>query len=156
LKGSLAPTPLGISSMSLDDRRITFRAPRAAVRPATLWVGRRSWRVHIVEESAGGLCVVAEPALLPPLGVAAELETDDGECIGVQIIRLQALEGSLRIGLKRETFRPPVVRRSMRPLSPFLVLVGLTIGLYAGFAANTDSLRECLSQIPVISRVLYR
>lgn len=141
----------------MSDRRNTYRAVLAEAREAELRVGRRCLLVSIVEESAGGLSASAASAPTFAVGVEGELTTEDGDCLRVEIVHLESGNGMYRIGMKR--MNADLRGRRMRPAhstSPLILLVGITLGLYAGFAAQVEPVRDRLASVPGISRILYR
>ncbi|MBA4020174.1 MAG: hypothetical protein C0483_23680 [Pirellula sp.] len=141
----------------MSDRRNTYRAVLAEAREAELRVGRRCLLVSIVEESAGGLCASAADAPQFASGVEGELTTEDGDCLRVEVMHLENFNGTYRIGMRRLNADLRGRRmRGARSTSPLLLLVGLTIGLYAGFAAQVEPVRDCLATVPTLSRILYR
>lgn len=141
----------------MSDRRTTYRAVLAEAREAELRVGRRCLLASIVEESAGGLCASAAEVPTFAVGVEGELTTEDGDCLRVEIVHLERDQGLYRIGMKR--LNADLRGRRMRPArstSPLLLLVGITLGLYAGFAVQVEPVRACMANVPAISRILYR
>jgi hypothetical protein len=110
------------------NRRDTFRAPSSGNREATLLVGSQSLRVQIADESSGGLCVSAGSSAGVVAGTTAQLVTDDGDRISVQVVHQENAGLAVRIGLKRVETDEPVRRR----ISPLMMLIGLTLGLWAG------------------------
>lgn len=112
-----------------ENRRESFRAPSLSEREATLRVGAQSLRVQIADESAGGLCVRSGETPDFAAGEQAHLITDDGDQLFVQVVHLQASGLAVRIGLKRMERDNRPRRRST---SPLMLLIGLTIGLWAG------------------------
>src|SRR5688500_10118969 len=112
-----------------DNRRTTFRASSLSEREATLKVGTQSLRVQIADESAGGLCVRSGETPDFAAGDQAHLITDDGDQLFVQVVHLQASGLAVRIGLKRVEQGSKPRRRST---SPLMLLIGLTLGLWAG------------------------
>ena len=113
-----------------ENRRNNFRAPSLCEREATLQVGNQKLRVQIADESAGGLCVRSGETPDFSAGDQAHLVTDDGDRLFVQVVHLQASGLAVRIGLKRmehHSVNPP--RRST---SPLMLLIGVTLGLWAG------------------------
>ncbi len=141
----------------MSDRRTTYRAVLAEAREAELRVGRRRLLVSIVEESAGGLCASAADVPTFAVGVEGELTTEDGDCLRVEIVHLESDNGMSRIGMKR--LNADLRGRRMRPArstSPLLLLVSITLGLYAGFAFQATPVRDYMANLPAISRILYR
>jgi hypothetical protein len=112
-----------------DNRRTSFRAPSLSEREATLKVGNQSLRVQIADESAGGLCVRSGETPDFAAGEQAHLITDDGDRLFVQVVHLQSAGLAVRIGLKRMHEDRAPRRRST---SPLMLLIGLTLGLWAG------------------------
>ena len=110
------------------NRRDTFRAASTASREATLLVGSQSLRVQIADESSGGLCVSAGSSAGVVAGSTAQLVTDDGDRISVQVVHQENAGLAVRIGLKRVEGEAKVARR----ISPLMMLIGLTLGLWAG------------------------
>ena len=110
------------------DRRNTFRASSSCDREATLSVGRQSLRVQIADESSGGLCVSAIDTPGVAIGSTAHLVTDDGDRLYVQVVHQENVGLAVRIGLKR--LEPDV--HVSRGTSPLMMLIGLTLGLWAG------------------------
>jgi hypothetical protein len=110
------------------NRRDTFRAASTSSREATLLVGSQSLRVQIADESSGGLCVSAGSSPGVVAGSTAQLVTDDGDRICVQVVHQENAGLAVRIGLKR--VEPDVAAR--RTTSPLMMLIGLTLGLWAG------------------------
>jgi hypothetical protein len=122
-----------------ENRRASFRAPSLCEREATLKVGSQSLRVQIADESAGGLCVRSGETPDFAAGEQAHLFTDDGDRLFVQVVHLQSTGLAVRIGLKRMEREEPPPRRST---SPLMLLIGLTLGLWAGqFLPVHDILR---------------
>jgi hypothetical protein len=122
-----------------ENRRESFRAPSLSDREATLRVGSQSLRVQIADESAGGLCVRSGETPDFAAGEQAHLITDDGDRLFVQVVHLQSTGLAVRIGLKRMEHDPTPRRRST---SPLMLLIGLTLGLWAGmFVPVHDILR---------------
>src|SRR5262245_28048650 len=112
-----------------ENRRESFRSPSLSDREATLRVGTQSLRVQIADESAGGLCVRSGETPDFAAGEQAHLITDDGDRLFVQVVHLQSSGLAVRIGLKRMEHDPAPRRRST---SPLMLLIGLTLGLWAG------------------------
>jgi hypothetical protein len=114
-----------------ENRRNNFRASSLCEREATLQVGNQKLRVQIADESAGGLCVRSGETPDFAAGDQAHLVTDDGDRLFVQVVHLQASGLAVRIGLRRmehdEGSKP---RR--RSTSPLMLLIGVTLGLWAG------------------------
>ena len=125
-----------------DNRRGSFRASSLSEREATLTVGSQQLRVQIADESAGGLCVRSGETPDFAAGDQAHLITDDGDRLFVQVVHLQSSGLAVRIGLRRmEHDEDPKARR--RSTSPLMLLVGLTLGLWAGmFVPVHDMLRS--------------
>jgi len=113
-----------------DNRRDSFRASSLSEREATLTVGNQKLRVQIADESAGGLCVRSGETPDFSAGDVAHLLTDDGDRLFVQVVHLQASGLAVRIGLKRVEHDASKKRR--RSTSPLMLLIGLTLGLWAG------------------------
>jgi hypothetical protein len=124
-----------------DNRRTSFRASSLSEREATLKVGTQSLRVQIADESAGGLCVRSGETPDFAAGEQAHLITDDGDQLFVQVVHLQSSGLAVRIGLKRMEHETSKPRR--RSTSPLMLLIGLTLGLWAGkFVPVHDLLRS--------------
>jgi hypothetical protein len=122
-----------------ENRRESFRSPSLSEREATLRVGNQSLRVQIADESAGGLCVRSGETPDFAAGEQAHLITDDGDRLFVQVVHLQSSGLAVRIGLKRVEHE---VGRPRRSTSPLMLLIGLTLGLWAGmFVPVHDILR---------------
>ena len=119
-----------------DNRRDTFRATSTGNREATLLVGSHSLRVQIADESSGGLCVNAGSSAGVVDGSTAQLVTDDGDRISVQVVHQENSGLAVRIGLKRIEEEVPVRRR----ISPLMMLIGLTLGLWAGALIPAQSI----------------
>ncbi|MBL9093258.1 MAG: PilZ domain-containing protein [Planctomycetaceae bacterium] len=140
------------------NRRETFRSPLADIREATLWIQRHAVDVQIVDESSGGICVSCReaPQLVP--GAEIQLETDDGDWLRLEVVRVQNCEGTFRIGLKRTNLDINKLRRRnpSGSVSPLILLIGITLGLYGGFALSNDALRHQLASIPGVSKFLHR
>jgi len=113
-----------------ENRRRSFRAPSLSEREATLKVGDQSLRVQVADESAGGLCVRSGETPDFEAGDQARLITDDGDRLFVQVVHLQATGLAVRIGLKRMEHEG--ASRARRSTSPLMLLIGLTLGLWAG------------------------
>jgi len=141
-----------------SNRRETFRSPLADIREATLWIQRHAVDVQIVDESSGGICVSCREAPKLTPGTEIQLETDDGDWLRLEVVRIQNCEGTFRIGLERTSLDINKLRRRNQSgsVSPLILLVGITLGLYGGFALSNDVLRHQLASIPVVSRVLQR
>jgi hypothetical protein len=118
------------------NRRDTFRAASGGTREATLLVGSQSLRVQIADESSGGLCVSAESSPDVVAGSTAQLVTDDGDRICVQVVHQENAGLAVRIGLKR--VEPDEKQR--RGTSPLMLLIGLTLGLWAGALLPAQSI----------------
>jgi len=113
----------------------------------------RNLRVRIVDESAGGLCVASTRHCPFADGTELRLSTDDGDELAVKIVYHRMDGRRTMIGLQRNG-EVPQPRREHRGTRPLILLLGLTIGLYAGFAMNTDSLRHRLAQVPPLSQLI--
>ncbi|MGC3970613.1 MAG: PilZ domain-containing protein [Pirellulales bacterium] len=141
----------------MSDRRNTYRAVLAEAREAELCVGRRRHPVSVIDESSGGLCVIA--AEEPPFaaGEQGELFTDDGDCLRVELVNSRDLDGRYRIGLRRlDLDQPAKSSRYRRRTNPMVLLLGLTLGLYAGFAFRLEPVRDCLAQLPCVTNYLQQ
>jgi hypothetical protein len=135
------------------DRRTTFRAVLAETREGLLVSKGQNLRVRIVDESSGGLCVSTMKASPFADGTELKLSTDDGDVLAVKIMHQHKAGRRTVIGLMRngEIPQPRCERRGTRPL---ILLLGLTLGLYAGFALRTDALRQNLANVPSLKQLL--
>lgn len=135
------------------DRRTTFRAVLAETREGLLVSKGQNLRVRIVDESSGGLCVSTMKASPFVDGTELKLSTDDGDVLAVKIMHQHKAGRRTVIGLMRngEILQPRYERRGTRPL---ILLLGLTLGLYAGFALRTDALRHNLAHVPSLKQLL--
>jgi hypothetical protein len=139
----------------MSERRNNFRAVLAEAREAELCVGRRRHPVSVVEESSGGLCVVAADEPPFPPGSKGELFTDDGDCLRVEVVHSCDSLGQYRVGLRRlDVDQRPSRRGRRRQTSPLIMLLGLTLGLYAGYAFRLEPVRGCLAQLPTVAGYL--
>ena len=135
------------------DRRTTFRAVLAETREGLLVSKGQNLRVRIVDESSGGLCVSSMKASPFADGTELKLSTDDGDVLAVKIMHQHKAGRRTIIGLMRngEIPQPRYERRGTRPL---ILLLGITLGLYAGFALRTDALRHNLAHVPSLKQLL--
>ncbi|MCE9603508.1 MAG: PilZ domain-containing protein [Planctomycetia bacterium] len=136
------------------DRRTTFRASIIDSREGFLVARRGHLRVRIVDESAGGLCVATNRAFTFSDGTELRLRTDDGDDLAVRIVYHRAERKRTLIGLERIA-ELPLQKRPNSGTRPLILLVGLTLGLYSGFALRTETIRERLPQIPTFSQFVF-
>jgi hypothetical protein len=136
-----------------DDRRTTFRAVLAETREGLLVSKGQNLRVRIVDESAGGLCVSTTRSSPFADGTELRLSTDDGDVLAVKIMHQHKAGRRTVIGLMRNGEVPPP-RYDRRGTRPLILLLGITLGLYAGFALRGDTLRHNLAHIPSLKQLL--
>ena len=139
-----------------DDRRTAFRALLMGTREASLIAAGQSLRVRIVEESSGGLCVATDRECPYADGTTARLNIDDGDVSTVQVMHRRTDGRRTFIGLQRVTDQAPHDLHERRGTRPLILLVGLTLGLYAGLAFRFDALREFTLHMPGLAKILVR
>lgn len=137
-----------------DDRRTTFRAPLAETREAVLIAPGQRLRVRIVEESSGGLSVATIRDCPFANGSRLRLSTDDGDVSAVEIIHCRKAGRRTIIGLRRIDVAAKSDRAERRGMRPLILLVGLTLGLYAGFAFRVETIRAYASSLPSLAKIL--
>lgn len=135
------------------DRRNTFRASLVGTREGILVARGSSLRVRIIEESSGGLSVASTRNCPFPTGSELRLSTDDGDELGVKLVYFRKEGRSNKMGLQRLAKCPSFYdeRRGTRPL---ILLMGITIGLYAGLAVRSDALRSLTAHFPALARAI--
>lgn len=135
-----------------SDRRSTFRAGLAETREGLLVTRGRNCRVRIVDESSGGLCVSTRRSCELSNGTETRLSTDDGDNLAVRVVYCRKEGTTTMIGLQR--LGPAPLDTSRRGTRPLILLVGLTIGLYAGFTVQTHTVQQALAHIPSLSQLV--
>lgn len=135
------------------DRRNTFRAQLAGSREGILVARGTSLRVRVIEESSGGLSVASTRICPFPAGSELRFSTDDGDEIGVKLVYQRKEGRKTSIGLQRLAQCPSFYdeRRGTRPL---ILLLGLTIGLYAGWALRNESFHDHMAHIKPLMRMI--
>ena len=145
-----------------ENRRGTFRSPRAEPRDATLISGREHMPVQILDESAGGFCVCAEDVDELPTDAEVELVSDDGERRPVIVKHCERRGMYLRIGLQRTEMAPvgaSLLQRAFAPqgersANPLTIALVAAVGLLIGGLIYSEPLRERAAKLPGFSRLL--
>jgi hypothetical protein len=139
-----------------SNRRKTFRAAVVDALPAMLVWERNALDVEVLNESSGGLSVLADEEPRFPLEAEAELLIEDGRKLRV-VIKHYAPQGpQVRIGLQRREV-PVLGRPEDRPVrwtGPLAYAAVLLVGLLIGALSQLESVKRRLAEIPGVAELL--
>jgi hypothetical protein len=138
-----------------ENRRTTFRAALVDAPAAALVCGRASLDVQLVNESSGGLSVVADIPPSFPLDAEAELHIADGRVLRVLVKNYAPQGEQTRIGLQRREV--PILGRPADPpphsTSAITYAAVLLVGLLLGFLVLSGPIKQWLLQLPGVAHI---
>ena len=127
--------------MTPENRRTTYRTLRPELRSGTLHYGRKRIPVEVLNESAGGFCVVTDESCNLVSETEAELTLDDGDAWRVKVKYVELCELAIRIGLERIASQAPRRRGAqsgeLRPFSSLGALT-ITVSVFLGYVVGSN------------------
>lgn len=124
----------------MTESRKHFRAPVLDEQVAVVCVGPKRLPVRIVDQSSGGLSLLAECAPEFPRESLAEVQFDDGLCLAGRIKHIDPCDEGFRLGFQRiemitdaavdfrELFPVSQTKSVSRPAIALVLVLGLTLG----------------------------